>query len=91
MWLMTKHGFYSIVQKQPGEFHIRARVRKDLENLVTRVLLTNLMRRGILPYRKIGRFVRLDPVECDRAMDKFKHRGLLDNEVSQLGSVGAQM
>jgi len=45
--------------------------------------ITNLMRRGILPYRKIGRFVRLDPVECDHAMDKFKHRGLLDNEVSQ--------
>jgi hypothetical protein len=44
--------------------------------------ITNLMRRGILPYRKIGRFVRLDPVECDRAMDKFKHRGLLDNEAN---------
>ena len=39
MWLMTKHGFYSIVQKQPGEFHIRARVRKDLDNLVARVPL----------------------------------------------------
>lgn len=39
MWLMTKHGFYSIVQKQPGEFHIRARVRQDLENLVQRVPL----------------------------------------------------
>jgi hypothetical protein len=39
MWLMTKHGFYSIVQKKPGEFHIRSRVRKDLENLVQRVPL----------------------------------------------------
>jgi hypothetical protein len=39
MWLMTKHGFYSIVQKKPDEFHVRARVRKDLENLVTRVPL----------------------------------------------------
>jgi len=39
MWLMTKHGFYSIVQKKPGEFHVRARVRKDLENLVERVPL----------------------------------------------------
>jgi len=37
---MTKHGFYSIVQKQPGEFHIRSRVRQDLENLVQRVPLT---------------------------------------------------
>ena len=33
---MTKHGFYSIVQKKPGEFHIRSRVRKDLDNLVAR-------------------------------------------------------
>jgi hypothetical protein len=39
MWLMTKHGFYSIVEKKPGEFHIRTRVRKDLENLVERVPL----------------------------------------------------
>jgi hypothetical protein len=39
MWLMTKHGFYSIVEKKPGEFHLRARVRKDLENLVERVPL----------------------------------------------------
>lgn len=33
MWLATKLGFYSIVQKLPGEFHVRARVKKDLENL----------------------------------------------------------
>ena len=47
--------------------------------------ITNLMQRGILPYRKIGRFVRLDPVECDCAMDKFKHRGLLDDAINPLG------
>ena len=39
MGLMTKHGFYSIVQKKPQEFHIRARVRQDLANLVARVPL----------------------------------------------------
>ena len=39
MWLMTKHGFYSIVQKEPGQFHVRSRVRQDLENLVARVPL----------------------------------------------------
>lgn len=33
MWLFTKHGFYSIVRKKEGEFHIRARVKHDLENL----------------------------------------------------------
>lgn len=33
MWLCTKYGFYSIVQKQPGEYHIRARIKRDLENL----------------------------------------------------------
>jgi hypothetical protein len=42
MWLMTKHGFYSIVEKnkETGEFHIRSRVRKDLANLVEHVPLT---------------------------------------------------
>ncbi len=33
MWLMTKHGFYSIVEKKDGEYHIRAREKHDLENL----------------------------------------------------------
>lgn len=32
MWLFTQFGFYSIVRKQDG-IHVRARVRKDLENL----------------------------------------------------------
>lgn len=43
MWLMTKHGFYSIVQKTPGEFHVRARVHKDLENLVERACLSGAL------------------------------------------------
>ena len=34
MWLMTKHGFYSIVERKPGEFHVRARERQDIENLL---------------------------------------------------------
>lgn len=33
MWLMTKHGFYSVVQKKPGIYHVRARERRDLLNL----------------------------------------------------------
>lgn len=41
MWLMTKHGFYSIVQKQPNEYHVRSRERKDLENLSAAVPLPN--------------------------------------------------
>jgi hypothetical protein len=39
MWLMTKHGFYSIVQKKSGEYHVRARERRDLQNLADRVPL----------------------------------------------------
>ncbi len=33
MWLMTKLGFYSIVEKRTDEYHIRSRSRVDLENL----------------------------------------------------------
>ncbi|WP_395737426.1 hypothetical protein [Prosthecobacter sp.] len=33
MWLFTVHGFYSIVQKGPGLWHVRAREKHDLENL----------------------------------------------------------
>jgi len=39
MWLMTKHGFYSVVQKKPDEFHVRSRERRDLDNLVKGVPL----------------------------------------------------
>lgn len=33
MWIFTKHGFYSIVQKAPKEWHVRARAERDLLNL----------------------------------------------------------
>ena len=40
MWLVTKLGFYSIVQKEDG-FHVRAREKHDLENLVKAAGLTD--------------------------------------------------
>ena len=42
MWLMTKYGFYSIVQKQPGEYHVRSRERNDIENLMDQVPLAQV-------------------------------------------------
>ena len=39
MWLMTKFGFYSIVRKDEGRFHIRSREKVDIENLVKQVPL----------------------------------------------------
>jgi hypothetical protein len=33
MWLFTKQGFYSVVCKGENEWHVRARARRDLENL----------------------------------------------------------
>jgi len=37
--LIETPPFYSIVQKKPGEYHVRARERQDLQNLVDRVPL----------------------------------------------------
>ena len=34
MWIASKFGFFSIVRKNPGECHVRARIREDLENLI---------------------------------------------------------
>ena len=34
MWLFTKRGFYSVVRKSDKEWHVRARAKRDLENLV---------------------------------------------------------
>ncbi len=39
MWLMTKYGFFSIVRKAPGTFHVRSREIRDIENLVRHVPL----------------------------------------------------
>ncbi|ALI98079.1 hypothetical protein [Rufibacter tibetensis] len=34
MWIASKYGFFSIVVKEEG-FHVRARVKQDLEQLLT--------------------------------------------------------
>ena len=34
MWIASKFGFFSIVRKNPGKCHVRARMREDLENLI---------------------------------------------------------
>lgn len=34
MWLFTELGFFSIVKKSPGCWHLRARCREDLDNIV---------------------------------------------------------
>jgi hypothetical protein len=39
--------------------------------------ITNLMRRRILPFVKIGRIVRFNVEECDRAMNKYKRPSVL--------------
>jgi hypothetical protein len=33
MWLFTKLGFFSLVKKAPGVWHLRARVKRDLSNI----------------------------------------------------------
>ena len=43
MWLATQHGFFSIVQKPSGQFHVRTRCKKDLENLLALTGLTARM------------------------------------------------
>ena len=45
MWLMTRYGFYSIVQKDDG-IHIRAREREDLERLIAALKARNTMATG---------------------------------------------
>lgn len=42
MWLMTKYGFYSIVQKEPGTYHVRSREMRDIENLLRQVPLPDM-------------------------------------------------
>ena len=39
MWLMTKYGFYSIVQKEPDVYHVRSRELQDINNLVQKIPL----------------------------------------------------
>ena len=53
---MTKYGFYSIVEKQPDEYHVRARERRDVENLVRGVPLPHA---GILESSQTDYAVRI--------------------------------
>lgn len=43
MWLFTRHGFYSLTRStdEPDKLQVRARVRRDLENLQTLTGLTS--------------------------------------------------
>ncbi len=40
MWLMTTYGFFSIVRKAENEFHLRGRIKQDVERLRTAAGLT---------------------------------------------------
>lgn len=40
--------------------------------------ITNLMSHGVLPFVKIGRFVRFDLVACDEAIRKYQRGGMAD-------------
>lgn len=39
--------------------------------------VTNLMRRRILPFVKIGRFVRFHVEDCDEAMQKYQRKSTI--------------
>jgi hypothetical protein len=38
MWIASKLGYFSIVQKPPGKWHVRARLKRDLDTLVAAAL-----------------------------------------------------
>jgi hypothetical protein len=40
--------------------------------------ITKYMRRGILPFIKIARFVRFDVNDCDRAMEKYRSKTIFE-------------
>ena len=40
--------------------------------------VTKLMKRRILPFVKIGRLVRFDLMECDRAMERYRSKTIFD-------------
>ena len=40
-------------------------------------MIDKLMRGHVLPFVKLGRFVRFNVVECDKAMEKYKQRSAL--------------
>jgi len=42
MWLMTKFGFYSIIRKESGTYHVRSREMHDIENLIRQVPLPDV-------------------------------------------------
>jgi hypothetical protein len=37
------------------------------------------MKGRVIPFIKIGRIVRLDPVKCDKALEAFEHKSITNN------------
>jgi excisionase family DNA binding protein len=57
--------------KREISLHLRCSVRT----------VTNLMKRRILPFVKIGKIVRFDTAACDTAMEKLQSRSIFDREM----------
>jgi len=52
--------------------------------------VTTLMRQRVFSYAKVGRLVRFDLAECDRAMESFKTRSVVERRLSsQANSAGS--
>lgn len=49
--------------------------------------IANMMDDGRLPFYKVGRAIRFDPVECDRAMRAFRRASKFDTFVQDAGNV----
>ncbi len=60
MWIASKFGFFSIVQKQapteesPAVYHVRARLRADIENLLNLPGCESTSRSGRRQITRIG-------------------------------------
>jgi hypothetical protein len=78
MWLMTKYGFYSIVQKRPGIYHVRAREVHDLYHLIDFVPLPGREVRFTGTNDYLARLI-LNKEELDRVMTFLSNNIDYDN------------
>ncbi len=94
MWLFTKHGFYSIVRKKESEFHVRARLKGDLENLIRVVgLEAKIITTRDADYRYrlvVGGQDVARVMEClGQEIDYSNFKGKIASDPKQRGRLGA--
>jgi len=78
------------LENESSERHWKTKRQIAVHCRISERTITNLMRKRILPFVKLGRLVRFDLDECDSALDQFKIKSILSRHLQPQSSKSEQ-